>query len=187
MRQIRSHSFWILALSAILLLTTASFGQDQGSGDGPSQPDMRPRPNLLRELGLSTEQVRQIRMLNAELRPTREAAQRQLRESNRELDQAIYAETVDEAAVAEKLRRYQAAQAALAKINFDNELSIRKILTPDQLIRFREIRRRFAESRQNMQRQRQEDRRKRQNPGMRGPGRDAQPSVPPSRPVSRRP
>ncbi len=189
MKVISSNLMRNLALFSIFLLAGSAFGQGSGAaGSEPNEnPLPRPRPNLLRELGLSAEQIRQIRTLNMELRPTREASQRQLRESNRELDQAIYAENVDEAVVADKLRLYQAAQAALAKINFENELAVRKILTPEQLIRFREIRRKFAEARQNNQRRRQNNTRPRGGRGTQGPANKENPVATPAQPDSRRP
>ncbi len=188
MKVISSHLMRNLALLAIFLLAASAFGQGGDAENDTNATDLpRPRPNLLRELGLSSDQIRQIRILNAELKPTREAAQRQLRDSNRELDQAIYAEVADEALIADKLQRYQTAQAALAKINFENELAVRKILTPDQLIRFREMRRRFAEARQNMQRRRQENNRPRGDRGTQGPANDAKPTGTPARPNRQRP
>lgn len=185
MRTISPYVRWSLAVSAVFLFAATAFGQDGGTENDPNQPDLpRPRPNLFRELGLSVDQVQRIRTLNADLKPAREAARHQLRESNRELDQAIYAEVVDDATVANKLLRYQEAQAALAKLNFENELAIRKILTPDQLIRFREIRKRFAEARQNIQRRRQENNRNRR---MQPPANSPNPGEAPAKPPVRRP
>ena len=63
------------------------------------------------------------------------------------LDQAIYAEKVDEATVQIRLREFQDAQAEVARIRANTEFSIRKVLTPDQLLRFRELRQRFEQFR----------------------------------------
>lgn len=132
------------------------------------QRPKRSRPNLLRELGLSPEQMQAIRRLNAEKKVQIEEAQRRLTEARRSLDAAIYAENANEAAVAERLREFQDAQAEVAKIRTATEFEIRKILTPEQVARFREIRRRFGEKRDNFQNRR---RNRRQPPN------DAEPPV----------
>jgi Spy/CpxP family protein refolding chaperone len=110
----------------------------------PNDPDRPNRPNLLRELGLSQEQIQQIRRLNAERRPQMEAAQRRLRQANRALDVAIYSESTSDAEFQARLTEFQSAQGDLSRLRFSGELAVRKILTPEQLSRFRELRQRFA-------------------------------------------
>ena len=133
------------------------------SQDGPppdeiandERPGMR-RPNLLAELGLTREQVQQIRRLNQERRPVMQEAQRRMREANRNLDMAIYGDAVSDAEFQTRLKEFHSAQAELARLRFEGELSVRKVLTPEQLVRFRELRRKFAEARKdNQQRRRQ--------------------------------
>ncbi len=98
------------------------------------------RPNLLRILGLSPEQMRQIRRMNQARKPLVEAATQRLRAAGRALDEAIYADNVDDAVVQDRLKEFQLAQAQVAKLRFTSELEVRKILTPDQLARFRDLR-----------------------------------------------
>lgn len=122
--------------------------------DGPNpavnqQPDIR--TNALRQLGLSREQAQQIRRMNMERKPLMDAAQQRLRESNRSLDEAIYADQVNETDVQARLKDLQLAQAEVARIRFMNELSVRKILTPEQLTRFRELRQRFEQVRDDFE------------------------------------
>jgi Spy/CpxP family protein refolding chaperone len=143
-----------------------------GTASGQPPDDRRPNdeqrdtglPNILRELGLTTDQIRQMRLINGDLRSRRQAAQEKLREANRSLDQAIYADTVDEALVAERLKIFQSAQGEIARINFENELAIRKILTPEQLVQFRALRQRFNQAREEMQQRRQDRRNPRSRP-----------------------
>lgn len=115
----------------------------------PDQPPDR-RGNLFRQLGLSLEQMQEIRKINMERRPVMEEAQRRSREAYRALDAAIYADEVSDAEVQARLKDVQAAQAELQRIRYMNELSIRRILTPEQLVRFRELRERFEEARRGM-------------------------------------
>jgi Spy/CpxP family protein refolding chaperone len=74
-----------------------------------------------------------------------EAALNRLREANLALDAAIYADSVDEEVFEARLKDQQLAQAEVARLRFTSELAVRKILTPDQLTRFRDLRQRFAD------------------------------------------
>jgi len=91
--------------------------------------------------------------LNADKKPLIREAQMRLRQANRNLDQAIYADNVDETEIAARMKELQLAQAEVIKIRSLTELAVRKILTPEQLIKFREIRRQFAERLENRQNQ----------------------------------
>src|SRR6476661_4218248 len=88
------------------------------------------RANFLHSLGLSDEQIQQIRQLNAERRPLMEAAQKHLREANRTLDAAIYADQVIDAEFEARLRDVQSAQAEVSRLRYENELAVRRVLTP---------------------------------------------------------
>ena len=85
-------------------------------------------------------------------------AQRRLREANRNLDMAIYADTVSDTDFQNRLTEFRSAQSEMAKLRFESELAVRKILTPDQLVRFREMRQRFVTERQNQRRNRRMNR-----------------------------
>lgn len=144
---------------AMLLLTAAAMSQET-----PPNPQETPavqqdnRAGLLRELGLTPEQVREIRRANQERKPLMEAAQQRLREANRRLDAAIYADNVNESEVQTFVREAQEAQAEVIRIRSMNELSIRRILNPEQLERFRGLRQRFEQARQNLQERRKQNR-----------------------------
>jgi Spy/CpxP family protein refolding chaperone len=113
------------------------------------------RPNLLENLGLSQDQIRQIRIMNRDRKPLMESAQQRLRESNRALDEAIYGDKLDESEIQARLAAFQAAQAEVARIRFQSEVELRKILTPEQLAKFRQLRIRLARARENFQQRRQ--------------------------------
>ncbi len=169
----------LVLLLFALLATVASvaYGQDgPSSGGGPQDErfDER-RPNLLAELGLSREQIQQIRRMNQERRPAMMQAQRRMQEANRALDMAIYRDSVRDEEFQNCLKDVQAAQAELARLRFESELSVRKVLTPEQLVRFRELRRRFAEVREAEIR----DRRMRRGGGAMPRVRDGSPQRPP--------
>ena len=147
-----------LTIAATLLLALPAFAQNDPRPEGP--PPERGiaeerRPNLLRELGLSREQLQEIRRMNQARRPLMEEATRKLREANRALDIAIYADSLNESDVAARLRDFQLAQSEVAKLRFQGELELRKILNPEQLNKFRALREQFGtrrEMRQNRRR-----------------------------------
>lgn len=141
-------------------------GGDQNQFEAPAGEQ---RPNLFRELGLSRDQMQRVRKLNQERKPLMQNARQKLREANRELDLAIYADSADEQTVLARLKDFQSAQAEVARLRFMNELAVRQLLTPDQLIKFRGLRQRFADAvrdrpetgnsdRQNQRRIRQQQR-----------------------------
>ena len=141
-----------LVLLAIFILAgfTSVFTQDNPPPDanrpplGQGQGQQVKRPNLLRILGLTPEQLQQVRKMNQQRKPLMDAAMVRVRNANRALDEAIYADNFDEATFQASLKELQLAQADAAKLRFLNELGVRKILTPEQLARFRELRRKFA-------------------------------------------
>ncbi len=121
------------------------------------RPAGEQRPNLLRELGLSRDQIQTIRKLNVERKPLEMAARRRFQDANQDLNMAIYSDSTSDETFQTRLKEFQAAQSELARIKFSNELAVRRLLTPDQLVKFRELRRRFADVRENAEK-RQGDR-----------------------------
>lgn len=142
----------ILIAAAIVVSSSLAFSQgppqDARFGQ-PGQP-MERRPNLLEELGLSREQIQSVRKLNQERKPVEQAARKRFQDANKALNMAIYADSVDDAEYRVRLTEFQDAQAELARIKFSNELAVRRLLTPAQLVRFRDLRRRFAEVREDI-------------------------------------
>jgi Spy/CpxP family protein refolding chaperone len=127
-----------LSVIAIAFLSIGALAQDVRPEAQPT-PEQQ-RPNLLQQLGLNPDQLRQIRQLNMQRKPMIDDAQRRVREANQALDRAIYADNVDENDVQAKLNDLQRAQADVARIRFTNELAIRRVLTPEQLSHFRDLR-----------------------------------------------
>lgn len=156
--------FPILLAGLLLMLSFPVFGQDGPPPGGDNRPDDR-RPNLLAELGLAPEQVQQIRRMNQERRPKMIEARQRMGDAQRNLDMAIYGDSViSDAEFQARLKEFQTAEAELARLRFENELAVRKVLTPEQLVRFREIRRRFAEAARDNRLQNRGQRRGRPGP-----------------------
>jgi Spy/CpxP family protein refolding chaperone len=154
MRKLGFFSSLIIALLAFGFAAAEARAQDE------MPPDERPRagrrqqrPRLLQELNLSPEQIQQIRRINQSRRPQMLEAQRRLHEANRALDAAIYADSPNEADVQERMKEVQAAQAEIIKIRTASELAVRRVLTPEQLEKFRELRENFMRRVRNQQNQ----------------------------------
>jgi len=142
-----------LAVLAVLLVLQAPRARAQ-SAQQPAQPDApqavqqegaRPARGagnaLMKRLNLTPEQRERLR----EIRRQREAEARELtrgvRLARRALDEAIYADTVDEALVEQRTRALSEAQAAALRLRASTELQVRGVLTPEQLRAFRQLRR----------------------------------------------
>lgn len=146
----------ILFFAFLLTITASVYSQET-----PAQPTPieTPQPKagdqrgeILRQLGLRREQLQQIRRINIERRPLLEAAQAKFREAANALDEAIYADDLTPETFQARLKDVQLAQAELSRIRYQNEVAVRRILSPEQLVLFRELRRKYNDARQQRER-----------------------------------
>jgi len=100
------------------------------------------RHDLLHVLDLSPDQIEQIKTIRERHKDEWRAARQRLGQAQRALDEAIYADTADEALIEERAREMAAAQAAVTRMRALTELSIRRVLTPEQLNTLRDLRQR---------------------------------------------
>ena len=136
--------FFIYAGLLLCFAFSESNAQDETPLDAtPQKLNNLRRQDVLQELNLSQTQVRQIRRINQENRFLLREAQTHLREANKNLDAAIYADSFNEQNIQSKKKELQLAQAELIKLRFLKELAIRKVLEPAQLSKFREVRQSF--------------------------------------------
>jgi Spy/CpxP family protein refolding chaperone len=160
-----------LALALLTPRATAAAPQDESQPPRPgavgARQRVRPRGgNLMRRLSLTPEQRRQLREIRSQGEPETRELTRRVRLARRALDEAIYSDAVEESLVERRARELSAAQAALVRLRAATELKVRRVLTPEQLKTFRELRRQ-AQRRQLLQRR------------LRGAGRQAQPGETP--------
>lgn len=129
---------------ALFLFPLCASAQEQQQ-DEPQQPAATARParaqNLMQRLNLSGEQRRQLREIRRQSEPELRAHTRRVRLARRALDEAIYADAVDEALVEQCSRELSAAQTALVGLRASTELKVRRVLTAEQLRLFRDLRR----------------------------------------------
>jgi Spy/CpxP family protein refolding chaperone len=131
-----------------LLALSASAARAQEASPTPAQTQAgaaaQINPNdpatILGHLNLSPDQITQMRSIQSESVPQAQQLNRQLNQARRALDEAIYADNADEALVEQRARDVAEAQAALVRFRAQTELRVRRILTPEQLQKFRELR-----------------------------------------------
>jgi Spy/CpxP family protein refolding chaperone len=155
MRASLKHSFTTnrlaAAVFALALLSVSAGAQEPDAPQEPPQQRPAQAQNLMQRLNLSREQRQQLREIRRQSEPEVRAHTRRVRLARRALDEAIYADAVDETLVEQRARELSAAQTALVRLRAATELKIRRILTAEQLQLFRTLRR---EAQQRLQLQR---------------------------------
>ncbi len=148
----------IFTILIIALATSLAVGQDEFTKtDAP-----RNRTDKIKEiLGLTPEQVMRIRKSNRQSRLKMRNAQTRFREAKDELDNLIYSDSIDEETLQVKLREVVQAQGEITRIRARSELAVRSVLTPEQLVKFRELRKRRKQNLKRRQKQRQRRQRQR--------------------------
>jgi periplasmic protein CpxP/Spy len=132
----------MLMLSLLLLAATSSRALAQNAGEGAqAEVGQNERDgNWATALNLTPDQVAQIRAIRQQNRADWQAARQRVRQAQRALDQSIYSDDASEAVIEERAREVAEAQAAEVRLRAMTELSIRRVLTPEQLQTFRTIR-----------------------------------------------
>lgn len=160
MRRAPKNFFTAVRLAAaafgLILLLLAPLAAARAQDEPQDEPRATPgRParnlNLMQRLNLSREQRRQLREVRRQSDAELRAHVRRVRLARRALDEAIYADAVDEVLVEQRSRELSAAQSALVRLRAATELKVRRVLTDEQLRLFRDLRRQ-AQRRQQLQR-----------------------------------
>jgi Spy/CpxP family protein refolding chaperone len=146
-------SFGLALLLSPLCATGAAQEQGEpGAREQPATPRRAAREiNLMRRLNLTSEQRQRLREIQQQSEAEVRAHTRRVRLARRALDEAIYADSVDDALIEQRSRELSAAQSALVRLRAATELKVRRVLTDEQLRLFRNLRRQ-AQRRQLLQR-----------------------------------
>ena len=133
-----------IAISLFLFLFSVTISQVFAQTvDEPTQaetPQGNQDANWVTALGLSPDQVGRIRRIRQENRFEWQNARQRLNQAQRALDQAIYSDEASDIVIEQRAREVAEAQAAEVRLRAMTELSIRRVLTPQQLNTFRTIR-----------------------------------------------
>lgn len=153
-------AFFVLCLAA--LATCAAQVKAQTSVDSAAAGNTAPQTNtaqnidrqpdrpvdLFRALNLSPEQQAQIKGIRRQNREARIIAAEHLQRAQRELDEAIYADNVNQLIVTERQRELAAAQSESVRVETQGQLNIRRVLTPEQLGTLRGLRQQARSTRE---------------------------------------
>ncbi|MEP6921492.1 MAG: periplasmic heavy metal sensor [bacterium] len=140
MTNIRRTTFPSLAVALILIATPF---YSRCLAQQPQQAEGQPAAQSgdpIRELNLSPEQREKIRTIREEMKEERAAINRNLRETNEALDEALDSANPNDAVVEQRLRDVAAAQAAAMRMRVLTEVRVRRVLTSDQLSTLRSLR-----------------------------------------------
>jgi Spy/CpxP family protein refolding chaperone len=130
----------ILTLALTVLAFTSVNAQDEFAPEN-KRANQGARPfKIMQELGLTPEQIQQIRAINRERKPFMKDAQQRWQTARRSLDAAIYADDSSDEQVKQLTKEAIAAQGEWLKERTLTEYLIRKVLTPEQLVKFRQLR-----------------------------------------------
>jgi Spy/CpxP family protein refolding chaperone len=139
----------ILSAAVVARAQTQQTSQDRAFLQPPPSQNSNHQPgkpaSLLQLLNLTPEQLQQIRAVNQETRENVRAANMKLRQARRALDGAIYADAPNQSQVEQLARALGDAQTVATKVRAEVEFRIRQILTSEQLVRFRDLRRQFEQ------------------------------------------
>jgi Spy/CpxP family protein refolding chaperone len=128
-------SMFLLAFSS-----AQTFAQTNDEAGPPDVPQVNQDAGWATLLGLTQEQVDRIRAIRQQNRIEWQSAKQRVHRAQRALDQAIYSDDVNEAQIEQLSREVAEAQAADVRLRAMTELSIRRVLTAQQLNTFRAIR-----------------------------------------------
>jgi Spy/CpxP family protein refolding chaperone len=127
----------IRALTVLGLLATAGPVVTAGAQErGAARAGVA---RLEADLGLSAEQAAQMRSLRAEARKQAIRHRADLAIARLELEELMDAATVDEKAVGAKVKAISDLEAAALKSRTDERLAIRRLLTPEQQQKLKQL------------------------------------------------
>lgn len=141
MKKINFLSLMLVPLICAVMFSTVEAQIDSDVPVDEGQKFTQPaRKNILRELNLTNAQVQQIRLANRENQPRLRESRQRSQAANRALDEAIYGGNVNDAEIQARLREAQTAHSEFLRNRTLSETAISKILNPNQLLQFRNLR-----------------------------------------------
>ena len=186
----RNLSLFLFALITALILassvTSASAQQAQQQTETQQAPANPANQDPLTELAkdLSPEQRQQIRLAVESTKADRNAANRRLQQAQAAYQEALDADNPSEELIEKRAREVGEAQASLLRARALMEIRIRRVLTPAQQTKLRELR---LAQREAIRLQRQERRIENGgNQGRRGPLQNQRNGLGPLNPQQRR-
>lgn len=145
-----------ILVAALVVAGTGAVFAASGGGEAPGRSDRRPggpegrRPGLERmreEVGLSDQQAEELRTLFSQHRKAAIRQRADLQVARVELQELIHAATLDEKAIAAKVKAVSDLQAAALRARVEGQLAVQKVLTPEQREKLKDLRPQLGEGR----------------------------------------
>jgi Spy/CpxP family protein refolding chaperone len=125
----------------ILIVAGAMLAGTAGAQPAPPPgPPGDARERIKTELGLTDEQVERLRALKVEENKANIRRRADLAVARIELEEMLGAATVDERALAAKIKAVSDMQAAAAKARLEARLALRKVLSAEQYAKLKALR-----------------------------------------------
>jgi len=137
------------AAISMVLLAAPIGGQYCLAQQQPETQQSSPPQDPIILLGLTPEQRAKIRTIREANRDERTAINQRVREANRALEEILNSSDPDEAVVEQRLSELALAQAAQMRMRVLTEVRIRRVLTPEQQERLRNLREQAKRLRQS--------------------------------------
>ena len=131
----------LIVMAAAIGLGGVALAQRPGPGPEQGPPPRRrpPRGMLKQELGLTDAQVSQLRKLHTDERETAILRRANMAVARMDLNDLLGAATLDEKAVSARVKELNDLQAAALQARVNARLGLRKVLTPEQLEKMKEL------------------------------------------------
>ena len=145
-RETRARSNWIFFIAMMLLavadvkVRAQSPTQQNPIEPAQTQTQTSQAPDFA-QLNLSPDQIQKIRAINLEIKDQRQAAGMKLRQAQRALAEAVESPTPNETLIDQRSHELADAQATTIRLRSLAESRILQVMTPEQRIRLREMRR----------------------------------------------
>lgn len=128
------------AFLVLVMTTVAGFAQSPQDPPPNAPPPGATDVDLLKELRLTPDQRQRIRMIQRDSKDERATIGLHLREANRALEDALDSESLDDNVIEQRLQAVAAAQNAQLRMRIQTEVKIRRVLNPEQLAIWHELR-----------------------------------------------
>lgn len=135
------HASRFLLLTAVaVFLFHAPVHAQEGGAQGSEAGTAGGVGTLKERLGLTPEQLQQIREIRSQHEPEARALGRRVVQARRVLDEAIHSDEADEALIEQRAKELAEAQGEATRLRARVEWRIRRVLTREQLNTLRVIR-----------------------------------------------
>jgi Spy/CpxP family protein refolding chaperone len=134
----------LIALAVVAALAGVGSATAAPQGPRPGRPGPRPDgaavQRKLLDAGLSQAQVDQIRKIHLDERKAAIRSRADLQVAKLELREMMEAPSVDQAAIAARVKQIGDLQTSLLRSRVDARLAARKVMTPEQFEKVRQMR-----------------------------------------------